>query len=44
MLSCAAAMIADSPSLPAEMEQPGACAELLRALCNQGSVAFNDED
>jgi len=33
----------DNPCLPAEMEQPGDCAELLLALCNQGSVAFDDE-
>ncbi|WP_374282605.1 JmjC domain-containing protein [Novosphingobium sp.] len=34
----------DSPPLPAEMSRPGACAELLLALCNQGSVAFDEED
>lgn len=35
---------ADNPSLPAETEQAGECSELLLALCNQGSVAFDDED
>lgn len=34
----------DNPSLPADMTRPGPCAELLLALCNQGSVAFVDAD
>ena len=33
----------DNPALPAAMEQPGDCADLLLALCNQGSVAFDEE-
>ncbi len=34
----------DNPPLPAQMGRPGDCAQLLLALCNQGSVAFDDDD
>ncbi len=34
----------DNPCLPQELAENGDCAALLLALCNQGSVAFDDED